>query len=53
VAGVNIGEKSLSVGLYVLVISMFVYMAASGVAIAYSDYGHECPDCAIAKVAEK
>jgi hypothetical protein len=49
----NRGEKIISAGLYIVVFSMFVYMLASGVAIAHSDYGHECPDCAIAQEAEK
>lgn len=51
---VNFGEKIISSGMYVIVISMFVYLVASGMAIvSHGDYMHECPNCVTAQIAER
>ena len=46
------GENLLSVGLHIIVISMFVYAFATAIAITHPDY-YECPICAFAKGIEK
>ncbi len=43
------GESVFSMALLVIIVSMYVYAFATGIAITHSDYGDECPICALAK----
>lgn len=42
-------EKILSSAIYVIVISMFVYMFATGMAITHIGAFHDCPLCTYAE----
>jgi hypothetical protein len=42
-------ENFLSSAIYVIVIGMFVYMFATGVAITHFSGIHDCPICAFAE----
>ena len=42
-------DKFLSTAIYVITVSMFVYMFATGLAIAHFGDIHECPICAFAE----
>jgi hypothetical protein len=42
-------EKFLSATIYVITVSMFVYMFATGLAITHIGDIHECPICANAE----
>ena len=42
-------EKFLSTAIYVITVSMFVYMLATGLAITHIGGIHECPICVYAE----
>ena len=42
-------EKFLNATIYVIMVSMFVYMFATGLAIAHFGGIHECPKCTYAE----
>ncbi len=47
------GENVFSMTLLIIIVSMYAYVFATGIAITYSDYGEECPICVLAKDATK
>ena len=47
------GENVFSMTLLIIIVSMYVYAFATGIAITHSDYGDNCPICALAKDATK
>ncbi len=42
-------EKFLGTAIYVIMVSMFVYMFATGLAIAHLGDMHQCPICSYAE----